>query len=65
VTVGIQFGLFEPRRRAPTYDEERLLARLRSIEESRRFHAVNGLPGFSPAALKRLSTPIPPITVPR
>jgi hypothetical protein len=65
MTAGVQLDLLVPRSPERQRDEDRLLARLREVDRSRRFHAVNGLPGFSRAAIKRLMTPLPPITVPK
>jgi hypothetical protein len=56
-----QLDLFA--RRPPTFDEARLIARLREVEFLERTQ-LGGRP-LSPAARKRLMTPLPPITVPK
>lgn len=56
---------FQPDLFAPSprpFDEEALMRRLREAEAAPLSAA---LPGFSRAAIRRLMTPLPPITVPR
>lgn len=58
-----QLGLFDPPPVKPrTFDEARLLARLREEVVAR---TPPGPFVMSRAAFKRLMTPLPPITVPR
>jgi hypothetical protein len=57
-----QLGLFDPPPVKPrTFDEARLIARLREVNSPHNPPS----PGLSRAAIKRLMTPLPPITVPR
>jgi hypothetical protein len=54
-----QLDLFSPRRKPRSFDEAKLIARLREAARPR------SAAGLSRAEVKRLMTPLPKITVPR